>query len=249
MTRRLLIVLIAVVGLSGVFVVGMVSFAGTEDLTSWTQPGPIRAVDVDVDVGRVQIVARQVNEAKVDRARRFIRNAPVLRETYVDGTLRLEADCPRFVAVGCKVDYRLEVPAAAAVRVRTDSGSVVVQEISGMIDVETKAGGIRLDRTRGSVRASTSAGSIDGTDVVAGFLDATTAAGRIRLSLAEPSPRMGLRTDAGSIDVALPPAQGGYRVTTDTGAGKAEVTVAQDPTAARAINATTGAGNIRIHPR
>ena len=249
MGRRLLIVLIAVVGLSGVFVAGVATFVGAGDHATWTQAGPIRRVEVDVDVGRVDVVAGPGNEAKVDRTRRYIRAKPAMGESFVDGVLRLAADCPRFVAVGCKVDYRVEVPAAAAVQIRTGSGSVAVEEIGGMIDVGTKAGGVRLARTRGPVRASTSAGSVEGTDLVAGFLDATTDAGPIRLSLAEPPARMGLRTGAGSIDVAVPPAPGGYRVTTETGAGKVDVTLAQDPSSARAINATTGAGNIRIHPR
>jgi DUF4097 and DUF4098 domain-containing protein YvlB len=108
---------------------------------------------------------------------------------------------------------------------------------------------VHLARTRGPVQVRTSAGSVDGVDVVASFLDATTDAGRIRLSLAEPADRVGLRTDGGSIDLALPPVPGGYRVATDAGAGKVEVSVAQDPGAGPAITAKTGAGNIRIRPR
>lgn len=249
MTRRILIVLIIVVGLGGVFVAGVATFAGADDHATFTQSGPIRQLEVEVESGRVQIVAQQANEARVERTRRYVRGKPHAEETFVDGVLRLQADCPSFVVVGCKVDYRVAVPAATAVRVRTRSGSVSVTEIAGMIDVETKAGGVRLDRTRGPVKASTSAGNLDGTDLVAPFVDATTGAGHIRLSLSEPSPRLTLRTDAGGVDVALPPAQGGYRVTTDTHAGKAEVTVAQDPSSARAVEATTGAGNIRVHPR
>lgn len=103
--------------------------------------------------------------------------------------------------------------------------------------------------TRGPVRATTSAGNIDGVDLVAGFLDATTEAGPIRLSLAEPSAGLGLRTDAGNIDLSLPEAPEGDRVTTETGAGRVEVGVAQEATSPRAVTATTGAGNIRIRIR
>ena len=249
MIRRLLFILIALIGLGAVFVAGVVTFAGAEDRATFTHAGPIRQVEVDVEAGEVEIVAHQANEARVERTREYIWGEPEVRETFVDGVLRLEASCRRFVAVGCKVDYRVELPVATAVRIRTKAGSVAVREMGGTIDARTAAGTIRLDRTRGPVQANTSAGNIEGTDIVAQFVDATTDAGRIRLSLSEPSQRMGLETDAGGIDLALPPAPGGYRVTTDTGAGKVEVTVAQDPSAARAINAKTGAGNIRIHPR
>jgi hypothetical protein len=248
-TRRLLFVLIALIGLGGVFVAGLATFAGAEDRATFTQGGPIRQVEIDVEAGRVEIVAHPANEATVERTRRYILGEPVVRETFVDGVLRIEAECRRFIAVGCKVDYRVGLPVATALRIRTKSGSVVVQEMGGLIDAETRAGAIRLTRTRGPVQVNTSAGSIEGTDVVAQFVDASTDAGRIRFSLSEPSQRMGLKTGAGGIDLALPLAAGGYRVITETGAGKVEVSVAQDPTAARAVNATTGAGNISIHPR
>ena len=249
MTRRLLFVLIAVVGLGGVFIAGVATFAGAEDRATFSHGGPIRQVEIDVEAGRVQIVAHPANEAKVERTRQYIWGEPRVRETFADGVLRLQASCRRFVAVGCRVDYRVELPAASALRIRTRSGSVDVREMGGTIDAETGAGAIRLDRTRGPVQVTTAAGNIEGTDIVAQFVDASTDAGRIRLTLSEPSQRMGLKTDAGAVDLALPPAAGGYRITTETGVGRVEVSVAQDPTAARSINATTGAGNIRIRPR
>lgn len=249
MTRRLLAVLVILVGLAGVTVAAVANFAAAEDRTSLVYPGPVRSVEVDVEVGQVGVFAGQADEAKVERTRRYVRGAPRIRETLVDGVLRLRADCPRFVAVGCKVEYRLEVPATVPVRIRTDSGSVVVEDVRGTVDIGTGAGGIRLARTRGPARLSTSAGSIEGVDLVAEFLDAATDAGRIRLSLSEPSARVDVRTDAGSVDLALPTVNGGYRVTTGTGAGTVDVTVDQNAEAARAVTARTGAGNIRIHPR
>jgi DUF4097 and DUF4098 domain-containing protein YvlB len=249
MTRKLLAVLVVLVGLVGVAVVGLSTFAARKDRTVAVRPGPIRSVEVDVESGRVEVVAGQGNEARVDRTRQYIWGEPEITETLTDGTLRLSARCRTFVAAGCKVDYRVEVPGAAAVRIRTEQGSVEVENMTGMVEVDTDAGGVRLLGTRGPVRATTSAGNIEGTDLVAGFVDATTDAGRIRLSLAEPSARMDLRTDAGNIDLALPDAPGGYRVTTETGAGRVAVTVPQEATSARAVTATTGAGNISIHPR
>ena len=247
--RKLLAVLIVVVGMVGLAVAGLSTFAAVEDRTVSSRPGPIRSVEIEVEAGKVEVVAASANEARVDRRRRYIRGAPVINETLVDGVLRLTADCRRYVPIGCRVDYRVEVPGAVSVRVRTERGSVAVENMTGTVDVETKAGTVRFDRTRGPIKATTSAGSIEGVDVVAGFIDATTDAGRIRLSLAEPSQRVGLRTDAGNIDLALPNVSGGYRVTTDTGAGKVDVDVPQDAAAVRAVTATTGAGNIRIRTR
>ena len=249
MTRKLLAVLVVLVGLAGVAVVGLSTFAAVDDRVVSTRPGPVRSVEVDVEAGRVEVAAGEADEARIDRTRQYIRGAPVISETLINGVLRVTADCRTFIKVGCKVDYRIEVPGAVPVRIRTERGSAHVENMTGMVDIETEAGGVRLVRTRGPVRASTSAGNIEGADLVAGFLDASADAGRIRLSLAEPSARVDLRTDAGSIDLALPNAPGGYRVTTETGAGRVDVDVHEEPTSPRAVTATTGAGNIRIRAR
>ena len=249
MTRKLLTVLVVIVGLAGVAVVGLSTFAARKDRTVSTRPGPVRSVEVDVEAGRVAVVAAPANEAKVDRTRQYIWGEPEISETLTDGVLRLSSRCRTFIATGCKVDYRVEVPGAVSVRIRTERGSVQVENMTGMVEVDTEAGGVRLLATRGPVRATTSAGNIDGVDLAAGFIDATTDAGRIRISLAEPSARVDLRTAAGNIDLTLPNAPGGYRVTTETGAGRVDVNVPEEATSARAVTATTGAGNISIHSR
>ncbi|HEX2118025.1 MAG TPA: DUF4097 family beta strand repeat-containing protein [Acidimicrobiales bacterium] len=249
MSRKLVTVLILLVGMAGVIVAAVATFAPVEDRTVTAQPGPIRGVEVDLEAGRVEIVPGVGNEATIDRTRRYLRGAPEVSEILLDGVLRIEAACEALITLGCRVNYRLEVPAAVPVRIRTDRGSVEITDMAGMVEVETGAGDVDLTRTRGPVRATTSAGDIDGVDLVAAFLDARTDAGHVRLSLAEPSARVDLRTDAGNIDLALPPAGGGYRVTTETGAGEVDVSVENLPGANRSVTATTGGGNIRIHHR
>lgn len=249
MSRKLVTVLVLLVGMAGVIVAAVARFAPVEDRTVTAQPGPIRSVEVDLEAGRVEIVPGVGNEARIDRTREYLLGAPEVRETLVDGVLRIEAACEALMTLGCRVNYRLEVPAAVPVRIRTDRGSVEITDMAGMVEVETGAGDVDLTRTKGPVRATTSAGDVDGDDLVAGFLDARTDAGHIRLSLAEPSARVDLRTDAGNIDLALPAAGGGYRVTTETGAGEVDVSVENLPGANRSVTATTGGGNIRIHHR
>jgi len=170
-------------------------------------------------------------------------------ETVVEGVLRIEAECPRIVTFGCTVDYRLHVPAGVAVRIRTDRGSVAVSDMRGTVEVATQSGGVRLERTQGPVVVTTSAGNVDGVDLAASYLDATTGAGRIRLSLTEPPGRLGLRTGAGNIEVAVPVAAGGYRVDADAGAGRVDMGVEQNEGSSRTLVARSGAGNIAIRVR
>lgn len=250
MSRRLLVVLIALVGTAAIIVAALVVFFPEKDRTTLAQPGSVRSVEVDVEVGKVEVVPGAGPEARITRTRRYLVGAPTVSESLgADGVLRVAAECRSIVAAGCAVDYRLEVPAGVPVRVRTERGSVSLVDLTGTVEVDAGAGNVRLTRTKGPVKVDTSAGNVEGVDVVAQFLDATTDAGRIRLSMAEPPGRLGLKTGAGNIDVGLPTAPGGYRVAPEAGAGKVDVTVEQNEGGSRSILATTSAGSIRIHPR
>lgn len=249
MTRRLLATLIALIGTAGVVVAGLATFFPNEDRSTFEQAGPIGAVEIDVEAGRVELVAGEDSIAKVTRTRRYLQGAPLVREEMVGGVFRLEAECRRFVAAGCRVDHRVEVPPGVTVRVRSKRGSVSVTGVTGLVEVDAGAANVRLQGTRGPVRVDTSAGRVEGDDLIADYLDASTGAGSIRLTFTQPSGRLGLKSGAGNIDVALPGADGGYRVAAEAGAGDVDVTVEQNPGGNRAVIATSGAGNIRIRNR
>lgn len=248
LSPRLVGGLVGVVGLAGILAAVLVEFPA-EDRTKVAEPGPVRAVQIDVEVGTVAVTAGEGDGATVDRTRRYLRGRPSSIERLVDGVLTVSANCGRPVRLGCHVEYRITVPAAASVRVRTGRASVSVAGVAGMVDVTTGAGGVDLRGTRGPVRVTTSAGAVAGTDLAADFLDATTGAGAIRLTMAEPPGRVGLHTGAGGIDLALPSVPDGYRVDAKAGAGKVDVNVPSNPSGNRAVVVTSGAGRVRIHPR
>jgi len=248
LTPRLVGILVAVMLAAGLSVAALATGFSAEDSATITEPGPVRAVEVEVESGQVAVVAGAASGAVVTRARRYIGAKPHGDDRVIDGVVHVNARC-RVVRLGCETDYRIEVPAGVPVKVRAERGSVSISGMTGMVEVDAGAGDVRLDRTRGPVKVTTSAGDVDGVDMVAAFVDATTGAGRVRLTLAEPPGRLGLRTGAGAIDVGLPAVSGGYRVEAKAGAGRVDVGVEQNPEAARIVTANSGAGRISIHPR
>lgn len=247
--RRVLATLIALVGTAAAVLFVLATFFPEEDQAAIPVTEPVRSVEVDVESGRVLVVAAATDAVNVNRTRRYLRGAPETEERVAQGVLQIRAECRQWVTFGCKVDYRIEVPGNVSVRVRVGDGPVSVEGIGGMVEVETGAGGVDLIRTQGPVKVTTSAGRVKGVDLTAEFLDATTGAGRISLSMAAPPGRLGLRTGAGNIDVGLPAVAGGYRVAAEADAGKVEVSVDQNAGGNRAIIANSGDGRIRIHPR
>ena len=246
MTRRLLATLIALIGTAAVVVAGLATFFPNEDQSTFEQAGPIGAVEIDVEAGRVELVAGEGSSARVTRTRRYLQGAPVVREAMVGGVFRLEAQCRRFVTAGCRVDHRVEVPAGVTVRVRTERGAVSVAGVTGLVEVDAGAGNVLLQGTRGPVRVDATAGRVEGEDLVAEYLDASTGAGVIRLTFAEPVGRVGLKSGAGDIDVALPAVSGGYRVAAEAGAGRVDVDVEQNAGGSRAVIVSSGSGDIRV---
>jgi hypothetical protein len=247
--RGLLAVLILIVGLAGAGVAWMARNGITVDRGTSTHPGPIARVEVHIDAGRVDVAAGPDGDAGVRRERHYLTSAPALTETFIDGVLRITGTCPRVVAIECAVDIRVDAPPATPVLVRSGRGQVRVTGMTGGVDVATSAGGVHLSAIGGPITARTTAGALDGVDLSPTAVDATTSAGAIRLSLSQPAERIDLATGDGAVDLALPDAEAGYRVTTATRTGKVAVTVAQDPTSGRAVSARTGAGRITVHPR
>ncbi len=245
--RRLLAAAILVVALLGSVVVGASMFGARKRLLTSTITDAITAVEVESGSGPVEVVGGAGTDVKVRSSERYLLTAPTVDRSVIDGVLRLRAACPSVAAAACEVRLRLDLPATVAVRVRSGGGAVSVSGIAGAVDVATTTGAISLARTTGPVTARTSAGAIDGVELAPIYMDASTGAGRIRLSLAEPSARVDLGTGAGAIDVALPPDR--YRVEATTGAGKADVGVAVDATSGFAVRATAKTGAIRIHGR
>src|SRR5215210_5501596 len=104
MTRRLLATLIALIGTAAVVVFVLATFFPEEDRATIGVTEKVRRVEVDVESGRVDIVAGATDAVSVVRTRRYLREAPATEERVAEGVLGIRATCTSPVAFGCEVD-------------------------------------------------------------------------------------------------------------------------------------------------
>jgi len=200
--------------------------------------------------GEIVVTATDTTEIEVQRDERYVFRRPGRVAAVEDGTLTLEDGCPSFNFLflgGCRVDFRITVPAATAIDLDSSNGDLVVEGIEGTIVVRTSNGDIDLDRVAGATEAVTSNGSIVGRGLETDTVRADTSNGRVSLVFASIPDGVEANTSNGDIDIALPDAP--YRIDTDTGNGDVDIQVVSDPDARRSITATSSNGNIDIRRR
>jgi hypothetical protein len=212
--------------------------------------GAIDRLVVRSDNGEIVVTAADTSEVEVERDERYVFRRPARVADVEDGTLTVEDGCPSFNILllgGCRVDFRITVPASVAIDLDSSNGDLVVEGIEGTIVVGTSNGDIDLDRITGPAEATTSNGSIVGRGLESASLAADTSNGRISLVFAAVPDRVEADTSNGDIDIALPDAP--YRIHADTSNGDVDIQVVSDPGASRSITATSSNGNIDIRRR
>lgn len=143
----------------------------------------------------------------------------------------------------CSIDYRLEVPASATVRLDSGSGRVTVAGVAAA-DVVTSSGAVRAERLAGPLKVRTSSGSVFADQLAGPDADARSESGDVRLAFAKAPASVAVRTSSGDAEVKVPPAPYALDVSTDS--GERDVTLPADPSAAARLTLRTSSGDIRI---
>ncbi|WP_405488893.1 DUF4097 family beta strand repeat-containing protein [Streptomyces sp. NBC_00096] len=143
----------------------------------------------------------------------------------------------------CAIDYRLEVPASATVRLDGSSGRITVAGVAGA-DIATSSGAVGADRISGPLKIRTSSGSITAEGLAGPGADARSDSGDVRLAFAKAPGSVAVETSSGDARVSVPQAPYALDVSTDSGAR--EVTVPADPSATARLAVRTSSGDIRI---
>ncbi|MFJ3907728.1 DUF4097 family beta strand repeat-containing protein [Streptomyces vinaceus] len=156
------------------------------------------------------------------------------------GVLTFTDGCPG----PCRIDYRLEVPASAAVALASGSGRITVTGVAGA-DLSSSSGDVRADRVTGPLRVRTSSGSVTATALTAPTADLRASSGEARLAFAKPPARVTARSGSGTVTLTVPRAP--YEITAATASGTRD-TLPSTPGAPSRLSVQTSSGDIHVRP-
>jgi len=141
----------------------------------------------------------------------------------------------------------VSVPDGASVRADVGAGDVTAAAVRGDVELGTSAGSVRVARLLGPVRLRADAGTIAAVDLSGSSFEARSGTGNVTASFLRPPSSVDATTDAGTVDLAVPPAS--YAVDASAGVGVVSVGIPNDPAAPRHILATAAVGQIRARLR
>lgn len=198
----------------------------TERNNNYTVAGPIDRIEVEGDATHVDLVAADGETVRVDRTDRYESSPPTVDHEVAGETLTLNSDCDTSVLERCRVEYRLEVPAATAITLRTTSGDVAIQGVTGEIDARTETGDVELS------------------DLRSGTVTVTTTTGDVEARLAQPAEEIVADTETGDVDLVLPDFP--YRVEVGSRTGDKDVAVDESSGADHEIRVSSKTGDLRV---
>lgn len=207
----------------------------------------LSTIDVDVDHGRIRVIAADTDEVRVTA---HIDNGLVAtrhREEVQGDRLVLRGDCTPVLTTFCSVDYTIEAPAGLAVRARNSHDDIVLTGVDGDIDARTSNGDVRIDGGRARViRLGSSNGDIEARQVRARELTASSSNGDVAVAFAGAPDTVRATSSNGDVEVVLPADAPSYAVDAGSGNGSRAVAVRTDPAAPRTITARSSNGDVTV---
>ena len=186
-------------------------------------------VDIRTDNGEVEVVDGVVDDIEIRVVLQEADEGDAEYSIDTDGDrLLVVGECDARWWQGCKVGFRVVVPADFDVAVDTDNGRIGVDAISGTLDLETDNGAIEAD-------------GIDADEV-----SARTDNGRIRLAFDTAPSTVEALTDNGAIVIRLPDDGERYDVSATSDNGHVDVDIATGDGANRRVVADSDNGAIDI---
>jgi hypothetical protein len=224
-------VAVLVASVAGVLLVDVVGVFDRRAEGSVTIDGPIRAVVIEVDSGRVRVTEaadRRTDVVTVDRSWSWRFREPAAHHSVVDGEVRLVSRCPGSLpALGrCRVNHHVEVPVGVPVEVRSGGASVVVDGVGSTVLVATSGGVVR-------------GAALSGDEVVV-----RSAGGDVSLEFADPPSRVEVTSAGGDVEVVVP--GGPYDLQVTSSGAPVEVDIAARAYAEPTITVASDGGAVAV---
>jgi hypothetical protein len=253
-TRRVL--LVTVLSATAIGLAGCGGSIGARQTFDDTEKVQITDIDVAGSSGDVLVTTAATTETRIKRT---IHGGSDPGETYrIDGkTLHVDTDC----GSRCTVSYEIQAPAGVkvsgllqsgsisltgtgAVDLETHSGDVVVKDATGPVKLHATSGDIEVSGVKGNTTLEASSGDVRALNV-SGAVNIDASSGSVQVKLAEPG-SVKARVNSGDLDVTVP-ANGHYRLQTQTGSGDEQVDgITNDPAATNVLDLEASSGDLRV---
>ncbi|HEY8548057.1 MAG TPA: hypothetical protein VIL36_23525 [Acidimicrobiales bacterium] len=219
----------------------------TRTIESTFPAADLGLVEIDGEAGgRVEVVGTDADEVRVVATIDHGLRRTGYGERIEGDRLVLSSSCPIVGSTFCRVHIRVEMPASLPLIVSNDAGSIVVSDIDADVDLRTDAGSVEATRIGGTLQARSDAGSVTGVGLRSAHVTADSDAGSVSLDFARAPTAVAATSDAGTVEVVVPPDGEVYKVTADSDAGNVTTAVATAPDADRTIVATSDAGSVHV---
>ncbi|MFD9356824.1 DUF4097 domain-containing protein [Streptomyces sp. NPDC060031] len=221
---------------------------------SFTDGGPKKTTEAGATIGE-SVTAVEVTDARAGSievtpgsgpgvtVRRTVHyrgdTAPAPGQRVSGGVLTFTNGC----SGSCYIDYRLEVPASAAVRLDNSSGRITVTGVASA-DLSSDSGPVTAERITGPLKVRTSSGRITAAGLSGPSAQVHSDSGDARLDFTAAPKSVTAETGSGDVTLKVPAAP--YEIAVSTTSGDREVALPSTPAAASRLSAKTTSGDLRI---
>lgn len=243
---------VAAVVTLGFGVAQTVSVLAHDETTTTTEfaAQDVKVVDVDVENGRVRIVAGTGESVRVTaRISRGLVDTNH-REELEGDRLVLRAGCPTVLSAFCSVDYTVEVPANVTIVAHSDDSGVSVSGIDGPIAASSENGAVLIDGGRApEVVATSQNGDVDIFNLRARSVAVHSENGSVDVELLAAPEDVRARSVNGDVTVIVPDTGEAYAVDAESQNASRAVGVPTDPRSGRSIDARSENGDVTVASR
>jgi hypothetical protein len=206
----------------------------------------VTRVELDSHAGDATLTPGPAGVVSVRRRANWsVGSQPEVRERWQGSTLQLSVRCPRGRGSGeCSVDFDLSVPADVITDLRTEAGTLTVNNLVGSSRLASAVGDIAVTGARGDLWARTQRGSFTGSALHSRTVDVEAHVGDTDVGLSSRPQTVRAVSTVGDVKVTVP--QGAYAVEMHGRSDATALGFSSDPAAAARITASAEVGQVDV---